>query len=170
MGGSKVDSGLILSWSLKWILGTPRILAARSKLYPLRGESHIDFFTQSVIMTLKAPEGGGRLSLMVFWDLENLSNFKAHELSWTVNLLCTRILRLPSSCPPIAHIHTSTEKIILLLSLAPKWNASKKTKTTTKKKQTHTSNKTTEIKNIKLWYSIIILNIQLYLNLLFFKM
>ena len=45
------------------------------------------------------------LSLAMFWNSEKLSNFKAHKLSWTVNELCTRILRVPSSCPPIAHIH-----------------------------------------------------------------
>ena len=44
-----------------------------------------------------------------------------------------------------------------------------KTKTTTRKNK-NTSHKTTEIRNIKLYYPIIILNIQLYVNLLFFKM
>ena len=47
--------------------------------------------------------GGGGLSLMTFWNSEKLSNFKAHKLAWTVNELCTRILRVPSSRPAIAH-------------------------------------------------------------------
>ena len=50
----------------------------------------------------------GGLSLAMFWNSEKLSNFKAHKLSWTVNELCTRIPRVPSSCPPIAHIHRWT--------------------------------------------------------------
>ena len=67
----------------------------------VRDESHIDFCKQSVTMT---QEGGG-LSLMTFRNSEKLSNFKAHELSWTVKKFGTRILRVSSSCPPIAHIH-----------------------------------------------------------------
>ena len=42
---------------------------------------------------------------MTLWISEKVSNFKAHELSWTVNELCTRILRVPSLWPPIAYIH-----------------------------------------------------------------
>ena len=45
---------------------------------------------------------------MVFWNSGKLSNFKANELSWAVNELCTRILRVPSLCPPIAHIQSLT--------------------------------------------------------------
>ena len=48
------------------------------------------------------------LSLRTFWNSEIFSNFKAHEQWWTVNKLCTRILRVPSLCPPIAHIHRWT--------------------------------------------------------------
>ena len=33
---------------------------------------------------------------------------KAHKLSWTVNELCTHILRVPTSFAPIAHIHRWT--------------------------------------------------------------
>ena len=36
--------------------------------------------------------GGRGLSLMTFWNLEKLSNFKAHELTWTVNELCTCLI------------------------------------------------------------------------------
>ena len=80
---------------------------------------------------------------MTFWNSEKLSNFEAHELSWTVNELCTLIPKVPSLCPPMAHI------FILLQSLAPKWKTSDKK---TKKTHTHTrrSDKTTEIRNIKL--------------------
>ena len=53
-------------------------------------------------------EGGERLSPMSFENSEKLLNFKAPELSWTVNELHTRILRVPSSCTPIAHIHSYT--------------------------------------------------------------
>ena len=35
---------------------------------------------------------GGELSLMMFWNSEKLSNFKAHELKWTVNELCTCLI------------------------------------------------------------------------------
>ena len=69
--------------------------------YHVRGNSHIDFCTQSVIMML----GKGELSLMTFCNSEKSSNFKAPELSSTANELNTRMLRVPSSCPPIAHIH-----------------------------------------------------------------
>ena len=80
--------------------------------WTIRSESHIDFRTQSVIMTLgcggKGDGGGGMgrvgISLMALWSSEKWSNFKSHELPWTVKELCTRILRVPSSCPPIAHI------------------------------------------------------------------
>ena len=73
-----------------------------------RVESHVDFHTQSIIMTLGSGTGGRGLSLMMLWNSEKLSNFKAHELSWTVNELCTGILILSSSCPPIAQIHRWT--------------------------------------------------------------
>ena len=39
---------------------------------------------------------------------EKVSNFRAQELSWNVNELCTRILRVTSFRPPIAHTHTWT--------------------------------------------------------------
>ena len=69
----------------------------------------MDFRTQSVIMTLGCVcVCGGGLSLMTFWNSEKLSNFKAHELWWTINELCTGILRVPSCCLPIAHIHKRT--------------------------------------------------------------
>ena len=73
--------------------------------WTIRSESHIDFRTESVIMTL-GWGGMGRvgISLMALWNSEKWSNFKSHELPWTVSELCTRILRVPSSCPPIAHI------------------------------------------------------------------
>ena len=62
------------------------------------GESHIDFRTQSVIMTLAGWGGrGGGLSLMILCNSGKLSNLKAPELSWTDDELCTRILRVPSS-------------------------------------------------------------------------
>ena len=72
----------------------------------LRGESHIDF------LYAKHPNHTGgvkeEVSLMTFWNSKKLSNFKAHELSWTVNELCARIPRVPSLCPPIAHMHRWT--------------------------------------------------------------
>ena len=52
--------------------------------------------------------GGGGQSLMPFWNSEKLWNFKAHELSWIFNESCTRILRVPSSCPAIARIYRWT--------------------------------------------------------------
>ena len=56
-----------------------------------RGESHIDFRTQSVIMT----QGVGVLSLMTYWNLEKLSNFKVHELPWmSMNLQCSSIFTI----------------------------------------------------------------------------
>ena len=82
------------------------------------------------------------------WNSEKLSYFKAHELSWTVNELCNRILRMRNSCPPIyTPIYTCElfEKIIFLQSLAPKWNTSGKKHT-----HTQTDDKTTEIRDIKL--------------------
>ena len=45
----------------------------------IRGESHIDFCTQSVIMTLGL-EGGLSLMTFWFWNSEKLSNFKTNEL------------------------------------------------------------------------------------------
>ena len=36
-------------------------------------------------------EGTG-LSLMTFWNREKLSNFKVHELPWTDNELCARLI------------------------------------------------------------------------------
>ena len=47
------------------------------------GESHIDFRTQSVIMTLAGwgGGGGGGLSLMILCNSGKLSNLKAPELS-----------------------------------------------------------------------------------------
>ena len=59
--------------------------------------------TQSVIMTL-----GVRVSLMTFWNSEKSSSFKVHELSWPIIEFCTGILRLPNSCPAIAHIYRWT--------------------------------------------------------------
>ena len=112
-----------LSLFLKWRNAMHLKTRSEKFYYLLKGESHIDFRTQSVIMT--------------FWNSEKWSNLKAHELSWTVNELCNRFLRVPSSYLPITHIHTGklSEKIIVLQSLAPKYN---------------TSNKTTETRNIKL--------------------
>ena len=108
-----------LSLFLKWRNYMHLKTRSEKFYYLLKGESHIDFRTQSVIMTL----GSWELSLMTFWNSEKLSNLKAHELSWTVNELCTRFLRVPSSYPPITHIHTGklSEKIIVLQSLAPKY-------------------------------------------------
>ena len=45
----------------------------------IRGESHIDFCTQSVIMTLGV-EGGLSLMTFWFWNSEKLWNFKTNEL------------------------------------------------------------------------------------------
>ena len=36
--------------------------------------------------------GGAGLSLMTFWNREKLSNFKVHELPWTDNELCARLI------------------------------------------------------------------------------
>ena len=107
---------------------------------------------------------GAGISLRALWNSEKWSNFKAHELPWTVNELCTRILRVPSSCPPVAHINRwILKKIILLQYLAPTCN------TSTNKKKNHTQ----LTRQRKLGISsnnAMILNTQLYLNLLFFKM
>ena len=88
----------------------------------------------------------GGLSLMMFWNSEKQSNFKAHELSWTVNELCTRILRVSSSCPPLTHIHRWT--------LWKNHPAVFSSKMQHKRHNTHThrrtSDKKTEIRNIKL--------------------
>ena len=57
-------------------------LVFMQKFFTVQNESHIDFQTQSVIMTLEIRRGRGRgLSLRTFWNSEKLSNFKAHELS-----------------------------------------------------------------------------------------
>ena len=55
-----------------------------------------------------AEEGGEGLSLMTFRKSEKLSYFRAHNLSSTVNKLCTRILRVPSSCPVIVYMYRWT--------------------------------------------------------------
>ena len=76
--------------------------------------------------------GGRGLSLLTFWISGKLSSFKAQELSWTVNELCTRILRVLSSCPHITHIHrrqvNSLKKIILDKSNRKKKKQRKKEK------------------------------------------
>ena len=77
-------------------------------------------------------ESGRWVSFMTFWNSEKLSNFKAHKLSWTVSELCTRILRVTSSCPPIANIHKWT-----LWKNHPSAGFSSKMKHN-KKKHTHT--------------------------------
>ena len=57
-------------------------LVFMQKSFTVQNESHVDFQTQSVIMTLGVRRGSGRgLSLRTFGNLEKLSNFKAHELS-----------------------------------------------------------------------------------------
>ena len=89
----------------------------------------------------------GGLSLMMLWNSEKQSNFKAHELSWTVNELCTRILRVSSSCPPLTHIHRWT-----LWKNHPSAVFSSKMQHKRHNTHTHrrTSDKKTEIRNIKL--------------------
>ena len=77
--------------------------------------------------------GGGKsggLSLMTFWNSEKLSNFKAHELPLTVNELCTHMLRVPNSCPVIAHIYSWT-----LWKNHPSVVSNSKKKTNKKQKQ-----------------------------------
>ena len=49
-----------------------------------------------------------KLSRITVWNSEKISNFKAHELSWTLIEFCNRILRVPSPCPAIAHIYRWT--------------------------------------------------------------
>ena len=49
-----------------------------------RGESHIDFFTQYVIMTLGVKGGGGGVitnDVLKFKKKYRILNFKAHKLS-----------------------------------------------------------------------------------------
>ena len=46
----------------------------------LRGESHIDFRTQCVIVTRAGGGGGGGELLMTFGNSEKLSNLKVHVL------------------------------------------------------------------------------------------
>ena len=61
------------------------------------------------------------------------------QSSWIVNELCTRTLKVPSSCPPIAHIRRWTAwKIIFLRSLAPKCSTSDKKKQKRKYKNAKT--------------------------------
>ena len=55
----------------------------------VRGESHIDFRTQCVIMTL----AGGRLLLTTFWKKEKLLNLKVHELSFTTKFISVSCYR-----------------------------------------------------------------------------
>ena len=85
---------------------------------------------------------------MTFSNSEKLLNFKAHELQWTVNELYTCILRVRSSCPAMAHLYKWTlwknHPSIVFSS------KKQKNKTKTKKNKKDTSNKTTEIRNIKL--------------------
>ena len=116
----------------------------------VRGESRIDFCRQS------HNEGGGGGSITN--DVLKFRKIIEFQSSWIVNELCTRTLKVPSSCPPIAHIRRWTAwKIILLRSLAPKCSTSDKKKqkrkyknAKTEKTHTHTRDKTTEIRNIKL--------------------
>ena len=49
----------------------------------LRGESHIDFCTHCIIMTL----AGGRLLVMTFWKWEKLSNIQVLELSFIAKFI-----------------------------------------------------------------------------------
>ena len=51
------------------------------KLRKLRGKSHIEFRTQCVIMTLAGSNRRERLSLMVLWNSQKLSNLKVHVLN-----------------------------------------------------------------------------------------
>ena len=69
----------------------------------LRGESHIDFRTQSVIMTLR----GGAITNDIL-KFGKIIEFQSSWIAITVNELCTRVLRTPSLCPSIAHIHRWT--------------------------------------------------------------
>ena len=94
---NKLKTSLTLKFSLQ------NSLQSFESLF-LRCESHTDFRTQCVIMTLGV---GGGISLMTFWNSEKLSNFKAHKLWWAVNELCTRILRVFRLCPAKAHIPIS---------------------------------------------------------------
>ena len=81
------DIGLDDLWA--WI-GTILILLNKENWKLVRGESHIYFRTQCVIMMFGG--GGGWLSLMTFWNSEQLPNFKVHKLPWIVNELCTYLI------------------------------------------------------------------------------
>ena len=79
--------------------------------------------------------GGGGLPQIAVRDSEKLSNFKAYKLLWTVNELWTCIVRVPSLCLPMAHIHKWTL-----------WKSLPSAVFISKMQQ----DKTTEIRNIKL--------------------
>ena len=97
----------------------------------VRGESRIDFCRQS------HNEGGGGGGITN--DVLKFRKIIEFQSSWIVNELCTRTLKVPSSCPPIAHIRRWTAwKIILLRSLAPKCSTSDKKKQKRKYKNAKT--------------------------------
>ena len=140
---------------------------------PLRGESHIDFHEQSVIMTF----GGWGISNDVlkfkkYIDFQNL--WIAMNFQWIVHLfnhrrkkksniynikknyeinqllkLWARILRLHSSCPATVHIYSWTlwKSNLSVVSSSKNKQTNKQTKT--KKKYKNTFEKTKETKNIQ---------------------
>ena len=87
----------------------------------------------------KRHNDAGGLSLMTFWNSEKLSNFKVDELPWVVNELCTRIVRVRSSCPLIYRAELSEKNRLS----AVKTQATQATKNNTRQK-------TTGIRHIKL--------------------
>ena len=68
---------------------------------------------------------------MTFWNSEKLSNFKVDELPWVVNELCTRIVRVRSSCPLIYRAELSEKNRLP----AVKTQATQATKKTHAKRQ-----------------------------------
>ena len=107
--------------------------------------------------------GEGGLSLMTFWNAERLSNFKVHKLSWTVNELCTYLIIYEKKS---SNIYKISKKLAKLNSLIEKklcillqsftsfaiYATLHFSVVSSSKKQTHThsSDKTTEIRNIQL--------------------
>ena len=59
----------------------------------------------------------GGLSPMTFWKSENLSNFKVHKLSWTVNELCTYLIIYEKKS---SNIYKISKKLAKLNSLIEK--------------------------------------------------
>ena len=95
------NSIICVGWRTDFFKFTKTFVTVRLQWPCLRGESHIDFRMQCVIITL---QDGGAITNDI-WNSERLSNFKAHELSPTANELYIRILRVPNLRSAATHIY-----------------------------------------------------------------